>query len=378
VSGDPPDREGGGFDPGFDVYRALVEGIPAVLYIDYLDEWSTNWFTSPQSVEMFGYTAEEWGTTPDLWLKKIHPDDVDRVKAENDRGNETGEPFFSEYRMYTADGRIVWIRDEAWLSRSGGRPHWRGVMLDITAQKEAEEKLRWSLDVLRRTIQQRRELAVRLEGAQEEERRRIATDIHDDPIQAMSAVDLRLSMLAEKGLPADPLLLAELQGIVRRSIERMRSLLFELRPSALDREGLIQALRQYLEHAARDTEWSYELTDDLASEPGPELRATLYRIAQEAITNARKHAAASSLQLWVATEGDGVMVRIRDDGEGFDTGHLEAPTPGHIGLATMIERAELMGGWCRVTSHLGSGTTVECWLPADDADGLDLRPGRSA
>jgi PAS domain S-box-containing protein len=378
VNEESPDRDGGGFEPGFDVYRALVEGIPAVLYIDYLDEWSTNWFTSPQSVEMFGYTAEEWGTTPDLWLKKIHPDDVDRVKAENDRGNETGEPFFSEYRMRTADGRIVWIRDEAWLSRSGGRPHWRGVMLDITAQKEAEEKLRWSLDVLRRTIQQRRELAVRLEGAQEEERRRIAADIHDDPIQAMSAVDLRLSMLAEKGLPADPSLLVELQGIVRRSIERMRSLLFELRPSALEREGLIVALRQYLEHARRDTGWSYDLVDELAAEPGPELRASLYRIAQEAVSNSRKHAAASSLEVRVTTEGDGVTVRIRDDGVGFDASHLEAPTPGHIGLATMIERAELMGGWCRVTSHLGAGTTVECWLPRHDADEHELRPDRSA
>ena len=378
MSAGPPDRDGGGFDPGFDVYRALVEGIPAVLYIDYLDEWSTNWFTSPQSVEMFGYTAEEWGTTPDLWLKKIHPDDVDRVKAENDRGNETGEPFFSEYRMYTADGRIVWIRDEAWLSRSGGRPHWRGVMLDITAQKEAEEKLRWSLDVLRRTIQQRRELAVRLEGAQEEERRRIAADIHDDPIQAMSAVDLRLSMLAEKGRSADPSLLLELQGIVRRSIERMRSLLFELRPWALDREGLIAALRQYLEHVGRDAGWSYDLVDELAVEPGPELRATLYRIAQEAVSNVRKHAGATSLELRVATEGDGVIVRIRDDGGGFDAGHLEAPTPGHIGLATMIERAELMGGWCRVTSHPGAGTTVECWLPGDDVNIVDPRPRRPA
>ncbi len=72
--------------------------------------------------------------------------------------------------MYTKDGRILWLRDQATLSREGGRPHWRGVMSDITPQKEAEEKLRWSLEVLRRTIQERRDLAVRLETAEEEER----------------------------------------------------------------------------------------------------------------------------------------------------------------------------------------------------------------
>ena len=193
------------FGPEFDVYRALVEGIPAILYIDSLDEWSTNWYTSPQAERLLGFTVEEWGTTPDLWLQRIHPDDRDRVKDENDRSNESREPFKSEYRFITKDGRTVWLRDEALVVSNGGeRPFWRGFMHDITAQKEAEEKLRWSLEVLRRTIQQRRELALRLESAQEEERRRIAADIHDDPIQVMSAVDLRMGMMVERDEPVDP------------------------------------------------------------------------------------------------------------------------------------------------------------------------------
>ena len=129
-------------------------------------------------------------------------------------------------------------------------------MLDITAQKEAEEKLRWSLDVLRRTIQQRRELAQRLERAQEEERRRIAADIHDDPIQVMSAVDLRLADARSVGEAARRATsCASIHETVRRSIERLRSLLFELRPGALDREGLVVALTQYLEHTAAETGW---------------------------------------------------------------------------------------------------------------------------
>jgi PAS domain S-box-containing protein len=361
-------RDDTAFEPGFDVYRALVEGIPAILYVDYPDEWSTNWFTSPQSVQLLGYTVEEWGTTPDLWLQKIHPDDVMRVKAENSRSNESGEPFVSEYRMYTKDGRILWLRDEATLSDEGGRPHWRGVMSNITPQKEAEEKLRWSLDVLRRTIQERRDLAQRLESAEEEERRRIAADIHDDPIQVMTAVDLRLSMLAEQEIPIDPAALDEIRETVRHSIERLRSLVFELRPAALDRDGLVAALSQSLAHAGTQTEWTYEVADELVSEPGPELRATLYRITQEAISNARKHARASSIRVTASTDGNGVSIRVSDDGSGFDVGSLDRPEPGHLGLVTMMERAELMGGWCRVSSEPGEGTTVGCWLPSDPAD----------
>jgi PAS domain S-box-containing protein len=360
-------RDETAFGPEFDVYRALVEGIPAVLYIDYPDEWSTNWFTSPQSVQLLGYTVEEWGTTPDLWLQKIHPDDVGRVKEENDRSNESGEPFVSEYRMFTKDGRILWLRDEARWSDEGGRPHWRGVMSDITAQKEAEEKLRWSLEVLRRTIQERRDLAQRLEGAQEEERRRIAADIHDDPIQVMSAVDLRLALLVEREASIAPEALGEIQATVRHSIERLRSLLFELRPVSLDREGIAVALSQYLEHTAATTGWDQRVVDELHAEPERELGAILYRTAQEAVSNARKHAGADVVVATLASDGRGASVRIDDDGVGFDTRRLDDPEPGHLGLLTMVERAELMGGWCRVSSSAGTGTSVECWLPTGDA-----------
>ena len=212
--------------PFVEDYRELVEGIPAIVYVDRPDEYSTNFYTSPQAESLLGYTPEEWGTDQDLWLRIIHPDDVDAVKAENERSNADGEPFHAEYRIVAKDGRIVWIRDDALLVRDEqGLPrYWRGIMLDVSAEKEAEEKLRWSLDVLRRTIQQRRELAHRIETAQEVERRQIAADIHDDPVQVMSAVDVRLAMLAEQPETITTAALAELQTTVRQSIERLRSL----------------------------------------------------------------------------------------------------------------------------------------------------------
>jgi PAS domain S-box-containing protein len=353
-----------------DLYRALVEGIPAIFYIDNPDEYSTNFYTSPQAVDLLGYTQEEWGTTPDLWIDKIHPDDVERVLEENRRSNRVGDNFLAEYRMVAKDGRSVWIRDEAVLVRDDdGVPlHWRGLMLDISAQKEAEEKLRRSLEVLQRVGQQRRELMERLETAQEEERRRIAADIHDDSIQVMGALDMRLQTLALHG-GADPTSLEELHAIVLQAIERLRHLTFELRPVALDREGLTVALRQYLEHTEAETGLAWSLdAEALLAEPGPELRATLYRMAQEVVVNVRKHARATRVDVAAATSGSGVLFRIADDGNGFDTSVLRWPEPGHLGLVTNIERAEVAGGWFRVFSNPGAGTAVEFWLPSERVD----------
>lgn len=353
-----------------DLYRTLVEGIPAIFYIDNPDEYSTNFYTSPQAVDLLGYTQQEWGTTPDLWIDKIHPDDAARVLEENRRSNRVGNNFFAEYRMVAKDGRTVWIRDEAVLERDhdGAPLHWRGLMLDITAQKDAEEALHRSLEVLRRASQQRRELMERLETAREGERRRIAADIHDDSIQVMSALDMRLQTMALHG-GADPASLDELHGIVLQAIERLRHLTFELRPAALDREGLAAALRQYLEHTQAETglEWSLD-AHGLLGEPALELRATLYRMAQEVVVNVRKHAQATRVDVAAATSGSGVHVRISDDGSGFDTSALRWPEPGHLGLVTSIERAEVAGGWFRVSSTPGTGTSVEFWLPTERVD----------
>jgi PAS domain S-box-containing protein len=352
-------------------YRMLVEGVPAILYIDRPDELSTNLYTSPQIESLLGYSVEEWMADPELWKQAVHPDDRDRVSLANEESNRNAERYLDEYRIITKDGRTVWIRDEAAPVRGpdGTLLYWRGVMLDITERMEAEEKLRWSLDVLRQTLQQRRELARRLQNAQESERQRIAADLHDDPIQVMSAVDMRLQMLMGFPDTITTEAIGEVEQEVAASIERLRSLLFELRPTALDRDGLVPALRLYAEHTAKATGWTVEVHDELADEPDPDLSALLYRIAQEAVVNARKHAQATAVRIEAVSVADGAIVRVIDDGVGFHPDLISAPEPGHLGLTTMVERAELAGGWVRVLSRPGAGTTVECWLPADTAAG---------
>jgi signal transduction histidine kinase len=233
-------------------------------------------------------------------------------------------------------------------------------MTDITRTKRVEDRLRTSLDVLRRTMQDRRQLLLRLDDARVEERRRIASDIHDDPIQVMSAADIRAQALAHQiedpGLRQE---VEELRAVIRASVERLRHLLFELRPPALDREGLVPALRAYL----CDEDPVPEIVDALPFEPPPELRAILFRIAQEAIANARKHACANRIRLSIAALDGCVRLVITDDGLGFDVRVIGSPEPGHIGLPTMIERAHLAGGGCEVQSEPGRGTTVSAWLP---------------
>jgi PAS domain S-box-containing protein len=220
-------------------YRALVEGAPAVLYIDRPDELSTNLYTSPQIVELLGYSVEEWMRDAELWVRALHPVDRQRVVQEHRTSNVEGKRFLSEYRILAKDGHEVWIRDEAVPVNAddGTILYWRGVMVDITAQKQAEDQLRASLEDVRRMMSQRRDLAQLLETAQEEERRRIAADIHDDPIQVMSAVEMRLQLLLDRPERIDAQELGELAEELRSAIDRLRNLLFELRPVTLDLEG---------------------------------------------------------------------------------------------------------------------------------------------
>jgi two-component system, NarL family, sensor histidine kinase UhpB len=343
-------------------YRHLVEGIPAVLYVDGNDDRSSNLYTSPQIEPLLGFTVEQWRDDPALWFERIHEDDRERVLEEHRESLRTGDPFRTEYRLLAADGREVWIRDEAVLIREAEHDElfWRGVMTDITRTKRVEDRLRSSLDVLRRTMEDRRQLLLRLEDAREEERRRIASDIHDDPIQVMSAADIRAQALARQ--IQDPELrqeAEELRDVIRSSVERLRHLLFELRPPTLASEGLVPALRAYV----GDADPVPEIEDALPFEPPSELRAILFRIAQEAIANARKHASATRIHVSIAALDGGVRLVITDDGLGFDVGVIESPEPGHIGLPTMIERAQLAGGGCEVHSEPGRGTTVSAWLP---------------
>jgi PAS domain S-box-containing protein len=127
-------------------YRQLVEHVPLAIYVDRLDELSSNIYTSPQVEQMLGTTAEQWQNEGDLFRRLLHPDDRERALADHHRTHETGEPLRTEYRLILDDGRLVWIRDEAVVvtDQSGNPLFLQGFLLDITEQKAAEQALRES------------------------------------------------------------------------------------------------------------------------------------------------------------------------------------------------------------------------------------------
>jgi PAS domain S-box-containing protein len=125
-------------------YRTLVEQLPAIVYSEDVESDQLRLvYVNPRVQELLGITPEEWMADSNLWYRMMHPDDIERVRAENERTERTGEPFMAEYRMIARDGREVWFGDEAVLvvDDDGSPRYWHGVMTDITARKEAEAQL---------------------------------------------------------------------------------------------------------------------------------------------------------------------------------------------------------------------------------------------
>jgi PAS domain S-box-containing protein len=250
-----------------------------------------------------------------------------------------------------------------------------GRLLTAFVRDITERRLQAQLE---QTSAERRQLLGHLVSTGEEERRRIATDIHDDSIQAITAAGMRLQIL-RRSLedPHQITLLNELEETIQLGISRLRHLLFDLRPPVLDHEGLVAAVRMYLDEAEAEHRIRYRLENRLTSEPSPGTRLILYRIAQEALTNVRKHAQAASAVVRVEDSEGGYLVRVSDDGVGFAAGEA-TPVPGHLGLAAMRERADLAGGWLRIESAPGSGTTVEFWIPALPEQSEPAQPALTA
>lgn len=237
---------------------------------------------------------------------------------------------------------------------------------NVTERVQTEVALRRSLDDLSAADRERRRLLEHLVVAQEHERERIASDIHDDPIQNMTAVQLRLgsmvSTLDERSPHRDALMKA--QQAVGSSIKRLRSMLFELRPRALDSGHLLDAVREYLANVREfDDDTKYVLEEDLEVHPSSAEATIAYRLLQEAVANARKHSHASIVRVRIETRPGHLVIHVADDGVGFGIDAFPSPMPGHMGLSSMRQRAEMAGGTIQVTSIPGSGATVVAEIP---------------
>ena len=216
---------------------------------------------------------------------------------------------------------------------------------------------------LQASNEQRQRLLTRLVTLQEDERRRIAGNIHDDALQSIVVAKMRLNRY-QRGRVNDPDQgqLTQVETCLVEAITRMRGLMTDLLPAGLD-SGLEAAVRERLEHM-RDSEGNaFELTSAIASEPDATTRGTLYRIAQEALTNVVKHADGAAITVRISDHAHGFLVRIADQGPGLPWGHSGESPEGHMGLTSMRERAEALAGWWTIGNGDAGGVVVEYWLP---------------
>lgn len=218
-------------------------------------------------------------------------------------------------------------------------------------------------------LQEKSILATRIIQAQEDERRRVARDIHDGPAQSMANAVLRAE-ICERLLDADrdelAQELAELKGTVQDTLLDTRRIIFNLRPMALDDLGLAPTLRRYMESVREETDATVDLVI-LGKEQrlAETVEVTVFRLIQEAINNARKHAKASRILVRVEFADRQVNMQVEDDGRGFDLARVrhQAKYGKNFGLMSMEERADLLGGTLRIESIPGQGTTVSASIP---------------
>jgi signal transduction histidine kinase len=225
--------------------------------------------------------------------------------------------------------------------------------------------------------QQRREL--RLHRLIADERQRIAGVIHDDPIQALTAVGLRIQRLARhvEGNAAEQV--AELHLAVGTAIERMRRLLVDLHPPTLDDDGLVSAIDVYLSEVLEPLGIECTLHEVVDEEPALGTASLAYRLTVEALWNVVKHADATQVDVGVTIEAGTVEIRIADNGKGFDSSKAKRRRAGHMGISACRELALRASGTWKVESNIGAGTVVTLWLPgAAPIDATEQIPSASA
>jgi PAS domain S-box-containing protein len=317
---------------------------------------------TPELEAMYGLSPGGFPGTQDAWERLVHEEDrpeaIRRIQQAIAKG-----AFEGEWRVVWPDGTIRWLAGRAFVFKdeSGNPLRLIGVNIDITERKWAEQQIQGSLA-------QSQALTAHLATIREQERTRIAREIHDELGQALTGLKLELSWLRGRlgkigpARDLDPLLdkSEEMSGLIDDTIQTVRRIVSELRPGVLDNLGLAAALEWQVQEFAKRS--GIRCTVVLENAELDHDRATaLFRIAQEALTNIARHAAADSVEVRLRRESDDWILEIVDNGRGIVDD--EAGNARSFGLLGMRERAALVGGWVKLDSAPGRGTKVIVQVP---------------
>lgn len=326
----------------------------------------------------------------DLWSGKLHLDDRDRAVRRFRENLESGATEHSDsYRIHCSDGSVRWLESIATIERDadGNAIRMYGVNLDVTALRQANDEL--ESRVAERTQElaaanlrlveqmeaqatfeaQRIELLKRIFTVQEEERGRIARDLHDQLGQRLTALRLKIASLKElcAGNPAISQRIERLDELSEMLDREVSFLVWELRPAVLDKADFVPALQQYVTEWSRHSEISAEFEavglDDV--DVHADIENNFYRITQEALNNTAKYADATKVSVLIERRQNNLMLIVEDNGIGFDVSRTMSDGGG-FGLIGMRERASLIAGSLEIESSPGSGTTVFVRVPLAD------------
>jgi PAS domain S-box-containing protein len=305
---------------------------------------------SPRWKQMLGYSDDDIEPHVSAWERLVHPDDRARADEANEQVGRGQPTYQAEFRLRHKDGHYVHVLSRGFpLRREPGGPVVRivGTHFDLTERKKTEAE------------RARAELLTRLVFAQEDERRRIARDMHDQFGEQLTALSLQIGRLKAACASGADVRgeIDALVGVARHLDDDVDELIWQLRPTALDDLGLRAALTNYIHAWSERTHVAAELHESglLAQRLATEVETTLYRIAQEALNNIAKHASARHVEIVLERRSDAVVLMVEDDGRGFDPSGVGGAG---FGLVGMRERAALVGASLEIESAPGQGTTV--------------------
>jgi PAS domain S-box-containing protein len=313
-------------------------------------------YLSEGIVPLFGERPAAVLADPGRLTSRISAADRPGFFASLARSARTLKMLNWEGRALSGDGREIWVNCRATPRMAGAATVWEGLMLNITDSKRNERQLTESRQLLR-------ELSAHREHVREEERKKIAREVHDELGQALTALRMDVALLRMAGGPHSEALLARIQSMkaaVDRTIGIVRNVTSALRPAALD-VGLNAALEWQVDEFMRCSgiECVLHAIDEVELE---DAQATaLFRIVQESLTNVLKHARATHVEVSLEVLEDRIRLEISDNGCGFAAG--EQPQRGKFGLMGMRERALMLGGRAEINSAAGHGATIQVSLP---------------
>ena len=348
-------------------FRTLADNVPALF--SYIDRDYRYRFVNKQYEELFGRSDEEMvGMTVS---ELLGPDGYAVVKPYLDRGFG-GEAVSFEYELKSCGNGARYLSAQYVPdgNEQGEVVGLFALLADVTALKLSEA-------ALREREMQLRDLSARLLQIQEEERRRIARDLHDDVTQRLAALTLELHGMRQYAVDSgcDPSMVLKVKTLgssVEQLTADVQQLAHHLHPSILEHVGLEAAVREQVDEFAARTGLAVEIITRNVPHPIPLDHATcLYRILQESLQNVRKHARASNVLVRLMGTNRGVGLCVHDDGQGLEMEQLQGNQKG-LGLTSMTERVWGLKGTFRMRSKQGEGMEIHAWVPIEEVK--DCRP----